>query len=45
MGAHSDMQHAIPGDGALVNMIPRIAPTAELKRKLLIENPQTAILS
>lgn len=29
----------MPDDGALVNIIPRIAPTAELKRKLLIDNP------
>jgi 2-pyrone-4,6-dicarboxylate lactonase len=29
----------IPDDGHLVDMIPRIAPTAELQRKLLIDNP------
>jgi 2-pyrone-4,6-dicarboxylate lactonase len=29
----------MPDDGALVNIIPRIAPTAELQRKLLIDNP------
>jgi 2-pyrone-4,6-dicarboxylate lactonase len=34
------MQDAIPDDGALVDMIPRIAPTTELQRKLLIDNPQ-----
>ena len=36
---HPNMQDAIPDDGALVDMIPRIAPTAELQRKLLIDNP------
>ena len=36
---HSNMQDAIPDDGALVDMIPRIAPTAELQRKLLVDNP------
>lgn len=29
----------MPDDGALVDMIPQIAPTAELQRKLLIDNP------
>jgi 2-pyrone-4,6-dicarboxylate lactonase len=36
---HPNMQDAIPDDGALVDMIPRIAPTAELQRKLMIDNP------
>ncbi|MCE7798030.1 amidohydrolase family protein [Sphingobium sufflavum] len=36
---HPNMQDAIPDDGALVDMIPRIAPTAQLQRKLLIDNP------
>lgn len=36
---HPNMQDAIPDDGALVDMIPRIAPSAELQRKLLIDNP------
>ena len=36
---HPNMQDAIPDDGALVDMIPRIAPTPELQRKLLIDNP------
>ena len=36
---HPNMQDAIPNDGALVDMIPRIAPTAALQRKLLIDNP------
>jgi len=36
---HPNMQDAIPDDGALVDMIPRIAPTAELQHKLLVANP------
>lgn len=36
---HPNMQDAIPDDGALVDMIPRIAPSEELQRKLLIDNP------
>jgi len=36
---HPNMQKAIPDDGALVDMIPRIAPTAELQQKLLVTNP------
>ena len=36
---HPNMQAEVPDDGHLVDMIPRIAPTAELQRKLLIDNP------
>jgi 2-pyrone-4,6-dicarboxylate lactonase len=36
---HPNMQDAIPDDGHLVDMIPRIAVTEELRRKLLIDNP------
>ena len=36
---HPNMQSEVPDDGHLVDMIPRIAPTAELQRKLLIDNP------
>lgn len=36
---HPNMQDAIPDDGALVDMIPRIAPTAEVQHKLLVANP------
>jgi len=36
---HPNMQDAVPDDGALVDMIPRIAPTAELQHKLLVANP------
>lgn len=37
---HPNMQHAVPDDGHLVDMIPRIAPTAELQQRLLVTNPQ-----
>jgi 2-pyrone-4,6-dicarboxylate lactonase len=36
---HPNMETNIPDDGALVDVIPRIAPTAELQRKLLVDNP------
>lgn len=36
---HPNMQDDIPDDGHLVDMIPRIAPTDILQRKLLIDNP------
>jgi len=36
---HPNMDTEIPDDGHLVDMIPRIAPTEDLQRKLLIENP------
>lgn len=36
---HPNMEKAIPDDGALVDMIPRIAPTPELQHKLLVANP------
>ena len=29
----------MPDDGALVDLIPSIAPTTELQRKLLVDNP------
>ncbi len=37
---HPNMQDNIPDDGHLVDMIPRIAPTAELQQKLLVTNPE-----
>ena len=37
---HPNMQDNIPDDGHLVDMIPRIAPTEELQRKLLVSNPE-----
>jgi 2-pyrone-4,6-dicarboxylate lactonase len=36
---HPNMEDVLPDDGGLVDVIPRIAPTAELQRKLLIDNP------
>lgn len=36
---HPNMDKAIPDDGHLVDMIPRIAPTRELQDKLLVSNP------
>jgi len=37
---HPNMQDNIPDDGHIVDMIPRIAPTAELQHKLLVANPE-----
>lgn len=36
---HPNMEHRVPDDGKLVDVIPRIAVTAELQRKLLVDNP------
>jgi 2-pyrone-4,6-dicarboxylate lactonase len=36
---HPNQQNVLPDDGHLVDMIPRIAPTAELQRRLLVDNP------
>ena len=36
---HPNMQDEVPDDGHIVDTIPRIAPTAELQRKLLVDNP------
>lgn len=36
---HPNMQDEVPDDGHIVDMIPRIAPTEELQRKLLVDNP------
>ena len=36
---HPNMKSHMPDDGHLVDMIPRIAPTAELQQKLLVANP------
>jgi len=36
---HPNMQSNIPDDGHLVDMIPRIAVTEALQRKMLIDNP------
>lgn len=36
---HPNMQGAIPDDGQLVDLLPRLAPTEALRTKLLINNP------
>ena len=36
---HPNMETRIPDDGGLVDVIPRIAATPELQRKLLVANP------
>jgi 2-pyrone-4,6-dicarboxylate lactonase len=35
---HPNLKPHMPDDGMLVNFIPRIAVTAELQRKLLVDN-------
>ena len=36
---HPNMTKEAPDDGLLVDHIPKIAPTAELQKALLIDNP------
>jgi 2-pyrone-4,6-dicarboxylate lactonase len=36
---HPNLKQHMPDDGLLVDFIPRIAPTADLQRKLLVDNP------
>lgn len=36
---HPNMEHRIPDDGELVDVIPRIAPTLALQQALLVDNP------
>jgi 2-pyrone-4,6-dicarboxylate lactonase len=36
---HPNLKSHMPDDGKLVDFIPRIAPTPELQRKLLVDNP------
>jgi len=36
---HPNMEETLPDDGLLVDVIPEIAPTAALQRKLLVDNP------
>jgi len=36
---HPNMQSNIPDDGHLVDLIPKIAPTLELRKKVLVTNP------
>jgi 2-pyrone-4,6-dicarboxylate lactonase len=37
---HPNIRHDMPDDGDLVDFIPRIAPTAQLQRQLLVDNPR-----
>ena len=36
---HPNMKKEAPDDGVLVDYVPKIAPTAELQRRLLVDNP------
>jgi 2-pyrone-4,6-dicarboxylate lactonase len=36
---HPNLKSHMPDDGALVDFIPRIAPTEHLRRRLLVDNP------
>ena len=36
---HPNMKSHVPDEGVLVDVIPRIAPTAELQQALLVDNP------
>ena len=36
---HPNLKEHMPDEGLLVDFIPHIAPTAELQRKLLVDNP------
>jgi len=36
---HPNMKSHMPDDGSLVDFIPKIAPTARLQQKLLVDNP------
>jgi 2-pyrone-4,6-dicarboxylate lactonase len=36
---HPNVKPLMPDDGVLVDVIPKIAPTAELQRRLLVDNP------
>ena len=37
---HPNMKSHMPDDGQLVNILEEIAPAAELKEKLLVDNPE-----
>lgn len=36
---HPNMEHRIPDEGPLVDLVPRLAPTEALQRRLLVDNP------
>lgn len=42
---HPNMKSHMPDDGKLVDFIPKVATTAELRRKLLVENPMRLYFS
>lgn len=37
---HPNMEHRIPDDGLLVDVVPRLAPTPALQQALLVDNPR-----
>ena len=37
---HPNLRSHMPDDGELVDLIPRLAPSGELQRRLLVDNPQ-----
>jgi 2-pyrone-4,6-dicarboxylate lactonase len=37
---HPNMKSHMPDDGNLVDLVPRIAPTEDLRHRLLVGNPQ-----
>jgi len=37
---HPNLKSHMPDDGALVDFVPRIAPAAEMQRRLLVDNPR-----
>ena len=42
---HPNMKSHMPDDGKLVDYIPKIAPTAQLQQKLLVDNPMRLYFS
>ncbi len=36
---HPNLKTHMPDDGQLVDLLPRIAPTEQQRRKLLVDNP------
>jgi 2-pyrone-4,6-dicarboxylate lactonase len=42
---HPNLKGQMPDDGKLLDFVPRIAPTAALQRKLLVDNPERLYFS
>ena len=42
---HPNLKDHMPDDGLLVDFIPQIAPTAELQKKLLVDQPHAPLLA